>query len=142
MRQPYGTSILDTAIRLVIPFYLLYAVYVLIHGHYSPGGGFQAGVALAASMILVQMVQGERAQWGIGKDKAVLMACLGTFIYAGIGLLTPFWGGNVLDYGVLPLGDYQPKIRAWGTLGVETGVTLAVMGVFVTIYNLLIGKED
>jgi multicomponent Na+:H+ antiporter subunit B len=37
VRKQYGSTILDTAIRMLIPFYLVYGVYVLIHGHYSPG---------------------------------------------------------------------------------------------------------
>lgn len=142
MRQRYGSTILDTAIRLIIPFYLLYAVYVLVHGHYSPGGGFQAGVTLAASIILINMVQGDWVTWGINKQTAVILAAVGTFIYAGIGILALFWGGNFLDYGVLPLGEIEPKVRALGTLGIETGVTFAVMGTFIVIFNLLIGREE
>ncbi|MDN5347299.1 MAG: multicomponent Na+:H+ antiporter subunit [Clostridia bacterium] len=142
MRERYGTTILDTAIRLLVPFYLLYAVYVLVHGHYSPGGGFQAGVTLAASILLVNMVQGDEVTWGVNKQTAVILASIGTFIYAGIGILALFWGGNFLDYGVLPLGEIEPKVRALGTLGIETGVTLGVMGTFIVIFNLLTGREE
>jgi len=142
MRQRYGSIILDTAIRLVTPFYLLYALYVLVHGHYSPGGGFQAGCILASSIILINMVQGDRATWGLNKQTAVILAAIGTFIYAGIGILVLFWGGNFLDYGVFPLGEIEPKVRALGTLGIETGVTFAVMGTFIVIFNLLIGREE
>lgn len=142
MFKRYGSIILDTAIRLLVPFYLLYAVYVLIHGHYSPGGGFQAGVTLAASIILVDMVQGEKVTWGVKKQTAVILAAVGTFIYAGIGILALFFGGDFLNYGVLPLGDVEPKVRALGTLGIETGVTLGVMGTFIVIFNLLTGREE
>ncbi len=142
MQKRFGSSILDTAIRLLVPFYLLYAVYVLVHGHYSPGGGFQAGVVLAASIILVNMVQGEEITWGIKKQTAVILASLGTFIYAGIGFIALFFGGDFLNYGVLPLGDIEPEVRALGTLGIETGVTLGVMGTFIVIFNLLTGREE
>jgi len=142
VQKRFGSSILDTAIRLLVPFYLLYAVYVLVHGHYSPGGGFQAGVVLAASIILVNMVQGEEITWGIKKQTAVILASLGTFIYAGIGFIALFFGGDFLNYGVLPLGDIEPEVRALGTLGIETGVTLGVMGTFIVIFNLLTGREE
>lgn len=142
MRGQYGSIILDVAIRLLVPFYLIYGVYVLVHGHYSPGGGFQAGVVFAASIILVNMVQGDKVTWGISKQNALLVAAIGTFIYAGIGIAAIIWGGNYLDYGVLPLGEIPPKIRALGTLGIETGVTLGVAGTFIVIFNLLIGREE
>ncbi|MBC7324502.1 MAG: hypothetical protein H5T99_04210, partial [Moorella sp. (in: Bacteria)] len=73
---------------------------------------------------------------------AVILAAVGTFIYAGIGILALFFGGDFLNYGVLPLGDVEPKVRALGTLGIETGVTLGVMGTFIVIFNLLTGREE
>jgi multicomponent Na+:H+ antiporter subunit B len=142
VRRQYGSIILDTAIRLLIPFYLIYGVYVLIHGHYSPGGGFQSGVVFAASIILINLVQGDQVTWGITKDTALMIAAAGAFLYAGIGIAAMIWGGNYLDYGVLPLGEIPPKIRALGTLGIETGVTLGVAGTFIVIFNLLIGREE
>ena len=39
---------------IVAPFIMLFALYVIFHGHYSPGGGFQGGTLLAASIILLQ----------------------------------------------------------------------------------------
>ncbi len=142
MKPPFGSIILDAAFRLMIPFILLFAVYVLVHGHYSPGGGFQAGVLFAVSVILVRLVHGRDAAWGVSRKGAVILACLGTFIFGGIGLLTVIFGGNVLDYGALPLGPHEAEVRAMGTLGIEIGVTIAVMGVILTIFYAMIGKED
>ena len=142
MRKQYGSTILDTAIRMLIRFYLVYGVYVLIKGPYSPGGGFQSGVVFAASVLLINLVQGDNVNWGISKGTALLVAAAGAFIYAGIGIAAMLWGGNYLDYGVLPFGEIPPKIRAWGTLGIEAGVTLGVAGTFIVIFNLLIGREE
>jgi multicomponent Na+:H+ antiporter subunit B len=142
MRQRYGSLVLDIAIRLLVPFYLVYGVYALVHGHYSPGGGFQAGVVFAASIIMVNMVQGDNVTWGISKQTALMVACIGTFLYAGIGIAAMIWGGTYLDYGVLPFSGMPPQVRALGTLGIETGVTLGVAGTFIVIFNLLIGREE
>ena len=65
MRTPFGSPVLDAACRLMVPFIMLFAVYVLVHGHDSPGGGFQAGAILAAILILIRMVHGEDAGWGL-----------------------------------------------------------------------------
>lgn len=142
MYRRFGSIILDTAFRYLIPFIIVFSIYVLVHGEFSPGGGFQAGVLLAVVVILVRLVQGRGARWGISRRGAVALACIGTLIYAGIGLLTTLWGGNVLDYGALPLGEHGPEVRALGILGIEIGVTIAIMGVFILIFDLLTGEEE
>jgi multicomponent Na+:H+ antiporter subunit B len=45
----YDSLVVRFAARVQAPLLQLYGIYVLLHGHYSPGGGFQAGAALAAS---------------------------------------------------------------------------------------------
>ena len=41
--------------RLISPFIMLFALYVIFHGHYSPGGGFQGGTMLAAAVLLLRL---------------------------------------------------------------------------------------
>lgn len=137
MRTPFGSTILDAACRLAVPFIILFAVYVVIHGHDSPGGGFQGGAILAATLMLIRMVRGEDDVWGLDRTRAVVLACCGVGLFAGIGLLTMLFGGNYLDYGVLPLPLKPEKIRFMGTFGIEIGVALGVTGVLVLIFDAL-----
>jgi multicomponent Na+:H+ antiporter subunit B len=137
VKTPFGSPILDAACRLLVPFIMLFAVYVLAHGHYSPGGGFQAGTILAAVVILIRMVHGEEAVWGLDRTAALVLACGGIVVYAGIGFLALLFGGNYLDYGALPLPFKAEEVRAMGTLGIETGVTMGVAGVLVLIFDAL-----
>jgi multicomponent Na+:H+ antiporter subunit B len=137
MRTPFGSSILDAACRLPVPFIILFAVYVVIHGHDSPGGGFQGGAILAATIMLIRMVRGVDDPWGLDRTRAAVLACCGVGLYAGIGLLTMLFGGNYLDYGVLPLPLKPEKVRFMGTLGIEIGVALGVTGVLVLIFDAL-----
>ena len=44
--------------KLLIPFILMFALYVQLHGDYGPGGGFQAGAIVAAAMIFYAMIYG------------------------------------------------------------------------------------
>lgn len=136
MRRPFGTEVLDTAVRLLVPFLMVFAVYVLSHGHYSPGGGFQAGALLAVAVVLVPLVRGSEPGWGVSRRTAVALAGAGTLIYAIIGILPLFFGGTVLDYGHLPVAMPGPELRALGTQGIETGVALAVMGIFIIFFDL------
>ena len=62
--------ILRVIAKILIPFILLFALYVQFHGDYGPGGGFQAGVLFAAGFILYALVN------GLGAAEAIVPACL------------------------------------------------------------------
>jgi len=149
MIVPYENVIIKTICRLLIPFLQIYAIYVLMHGHYSPGGGFQGGVMMGASFILLVIAYGlDDAQRRISVKALTIYACLGLFIYSGIGALALLMGGNYLDYGTLPLPlSSIPKIRAMGILGIEIGVFLCVMAIMIFIFLAIAsyetgGKDD
>jgi len=142
MKRPFGSPILDAASRLLIPFILLFALYVLAHGHHSPGGGFQGGTILAAGVILLQLVRGRDAGWGVCRQTAMVLAACGVLVYASMGLICLFAGGNFLDYSYLPLPLVEPMRRNLGILGIEIGVTIAVMGTMILIYDCLSTPQD
>ena len=58
--------ILRVGAKILIPFILLFALYVQFHGDYGPGGGFQAGVIFAAGFVLYALI------YGLGNVKKVL----------------------------------------------------------------------
>ena len=132
--------IIKTVARIFIPFIQLYALYVIMHGHHSPGGGFQGGVILSASLILLLITHGHRQAMERISEKLIrTFFSIGVLIYAGIGLLCIFFSGNFLDYGKLSiLLKVDPvNARSLGILGIETGVGLTVMAVMVSIfYNI------
>jgi multicomponent Na+:H+ antiporter subunit B len=133
---PYDL-IIKTVSRFLVPFIQLFALYVLAHGHESPGGGFQGGVIFGASFIILAIAFDLRTALRRFKEKTDgLLAALGVFIYAGIGALCLILGGNFLNYGklarIFPFNKVEA--RAYGILGIETGVFIAVMAVMVCIY--------
>lgn len=144
MKTAFGSPVLDAACRLLVPFMLLFALYVVAHGHESPGGGFQGGTIIASTIILLRMVRGQEQAWGLPHTHALCLACLGVVVYAGLGLLSLVFRGNYLDYSVLPLPLHPAQVRAMGILGIEIGVVLGVAGVFVMIFDALTawGEED
>lgn len=144
MRSGFGSPVLDAASRLFVPFMWLFAAYVLIHGHDSPGGGFQSGVILAASIILLRLVRGRESVSVLSSNGALTLACAGPLLYGGIGLTSLVFGGNFLDYSAspLPMGMDPARVRAIGTLGIETGVMLGVAGVLVLIFDMLASWDD
>lgn len=149
MISRYENVVVKTICRLMIPFIQLYAIYVLMHGHYSPGGGFQGGVMMGASFILLVIAYGlEEARRRISVKTLTVYACTGLFIYSGIGALALLMGGNYLDYGTLPLPlSSIAKIRFMGILGIEIGVFLGVMAIMIFIFLTIAsydteGKDD
>lgn len=129
--------IVKTIIRLFTPFIQIYGLYVIAHGHYSPGGGFQGGVILAASIILLALAFGLRKTLTKVSERLTTMLCsTGVILYGGIGLLCLFLGGNYLDYEKLDifLKVGTPQARSLGILGVEIGVGIAVMACMTSIF--------
>ncbi|RLB71771.1 MAG: Na(+)/H(+) antiporter subunit B [Deltaproteobacteria bacterium] len=129
--------IVKTIVRIFTPFIQIYGLYVIAHGHYSPGGGFQGGVILAASIILLALAFGLRKTISKVTERLTTMLCsCGVFIYGGIGLLCLLLGGNFLDYEKLDLflKVGTPQARSLGILGVEIGVGIAVMACMISIF--------
>ena len=133
---PYDL-IIKTVARFLVPFIQIFALYVLAHGHESPGGGFQGGVIFGASLIIIAIAFDLRTAIRRFKEKLDgLFSALGVFIYSGIGAFCLILGGNFLDYKELAKIFPFDRIvaRAYGILGVEIGVFIAVMAVMVCIY--------
>lgn len=129
--------IIRAVARILIPFIQVYALYVIMHGHHSPGGGFQGGVILGASFILYLITHGlEDAKERMSELKAGLLSSFGLLIYSGIGLLCIIKGSNYLDYGGLStiLKVVPAQARSLGILGIEIGVGIAVMAVMFSIF--------
>lgn len=143
MRERYHNPIVDGVARLLVPFIQIFALYVISHGHYGPGGGFQGGVILAAALMLLRLTLGEEEEHRFfSTTTATMLASIGILIYAGAGVLPLFFGGAFLDYARLPIpGMSGAELRALGILIVESGVGLVVWGTLVIIFDYLIGNE-
>ena len=132
--------ILRIAAKILIGPILLFALYVQFHGDYGPGGGFQAGVIFAAGVILYALVFGlDRAKAAIPTRIVIWCGTLGVLIFAGVGVVAMFMGGNFLDYGVL-LYDAE-HAQHIGILLVEAGVLVTVFGVMVTLFYSFAGRR-
>jgi multicomponent Na+:H+ antiporter subunit B len=130
--------ILKTISRMLIPFIQLFALYVVAHGHHSPGGGFQGGVILGASVILLSISYDLRTGLGrFGETRMGLFSATGVFIYTGIGALCLVLGSEFLSYAALAgiLNVDPVAARSLGIFGVEVGVAITVMAVMIGIYD-------
>ena len=139
--------IIKTIGRLLVPFIQLFALYVIAHGHHSPGGGFQGGVILGASIILLAISYDLRTAVKRMREKLDALLCAaGVFLYAGTGALCLLLGLNFLDYSALASVLYVDPVtaRSHGILIVEIGVGICVMATMIWIYSNVssTGKYD
>ena len=128
-----GHSILRIVSKLLIPYILLFALYVQFHGDFGPGGGFQAGVIFSAGLILYTLVFGvETAKKIIPPFVLRLFVSLGVLIYAGTGIAGLMLGGNYLEFNVL--ASTPVAGQHLGIVVVELGVGMTVMSAMLLIF--------
>jgi multicomponent Na+:H+ antiporter subunit B len=138
MIRSFDSLMLRTVMAPLVTIMQLLGVYVLLHGHYSPGGGFVAGVLFAASMILPRLTLGHPVgRLALSPRAAAVMASIGILLFAGIGIASMFQGRPPLDYAVLPLAETAAYRRSMGILLIEVGVTMAVAGAMLSIFYAL-----
>jgi multicomponent Na+:H+ antiporter subunit B len=87
------TLIVKTITRLTVGLILLYGIYIVLHGHVSPGGGFAGGVIIALSFIHLMLAFGrETALKKLSQSFASILESLGAIMFLSIALLG-FLGG-------------------------------------------------
>jgi multicomponent Na+:H+ antiporter subunit B len=120
--------------RMLVPFIVLFGLYVQFHGEYGPGGGFQAGAIIASGMILYALLEGEAQALRVLPAWVLTgLVAGGALLYGAVGVACLLLGGNFLDYSVLaedPVAGQQ-----LGILLIEAGVGITVTGVLLSIFH-------
>ena len=131
--------ILRVIAKLLMPFMLIFALYVQFHGDFGPGGGFQAGVIAAGAVVFYAIIFGLTEGQRLVPERIVeKMLAAGVLLYAGVGLAGIALGGNYLDYFVLDADSVRGQLR--GIFWVEAGVALTVSGVMIKLFYLFAGR--
>jgi len=139
------TLIVKTITRLIVGLTFLYGVYVVLHGHLTPGGGFAGGVIVAGAFVLLILAEGlEELQAEIKKWRASLWESTGIFIFwllAMLGLLGgTYFFLNLLSKGK-PMHIFSAGIIPLCNIGIGIEVGAALFGIFITLAVLKIGSE-
>ncbi|MBN4083087.1 Na(+)/H(+) antiporter subunit B [bacterium AH-315-B06] len=125
--------------KLLIPFILMFGLYVQFHGDFGPGGGFQAGVIFASAFILYALVFGLDNARRVLPDTGIRIGvALGVLIYGGTGVATLLLGHNFLDYSALRHDPVHGQHL--GIFIIEFGVGLTVASVMVAIFFAFAGR--
>jgi multicomponent Na+:H+ antiporter subunit B len=131
--------VLRVVAKAMIAFMLLFALYVQFHGDFGPGGGFQAGVIVAASVVLYAIIYGLQAARTVVPDSVIeSLIAAGVLLYAGVGVAGIVFGGNYLDYFVLGADPVHGQHR--GIFWVEAGVLMTVFAVMLKVFYLFASR--
>ena len=116
--------IIRVVTKLIIPYILLFGLYVQFHGDFGPGGGFQAGVIIASAMILYGLVFGLPSVKQVAPPKVIeKLIALGVLVYGGTGVATTLIGKRIggSDHGVDAHGDNDHVDHGVGDIAGEYG---------------------
>ena len=131
------TVIKETISRVMLPFLLLYSIYIITHGHLTPGGGFQGGVLLASTIILVCIVYGlQKAEHIIKKETSRKIEAIAGILLAFLVVFELFIRKSLVATGSV--------FRLWSGgeimfLNITTGVM--VMTAFLLIFYSMVKEE-
>lgn len=123
--------VLQTVVKVIVPFIQVYGLYIIFHGHISPGGGFAGGAVIASSFILFALANDveegfKRFPRLVGK----WLEALGGLIFITLGLVgiirgaafltnVPEWlgrQGELFSAGLIPLLTLAIGIKVCSTV--------------------------
>ncbi|MGI4776468.1 MAG: Na(+)/H(+) antiporter subunit B [Janthinobacterium lividum] len=125
----------------ILPYIFLYAIYIQINGEISPGGGFQAGVIFASSLIALDLIYGRsKFHEYFPMNLLISLAVIGVFIYLSVGFISLIFADNYLNYYSLYLDNHLAQ--KMGIFTIEIGVGITVASVMTIIYSLFQEKFE
>lgn len=128
--RPASGELLGTGMQLLVPLVLLLGVYVIAHGHLTPGGGFQGGAILASATLLMLLTNPAR-RFSHGLISAIESTAGIAFIL--LGCFGVFLAGGFLDNRFLPLGSLGQLFSAgaipviYAFIGLKVGAEFSSM---------------
>ncbi|MDD5502235.1 MAG: MnhB domain-containing protein [Candidatus Thermoplasmatota archaeon] len=124
------SKIVRTIADVMFPFAMVFGIYVILHGHLTPGGGFQGGAATASALAMLLVAYGSiDILHRISEHKLTILECAGALIFAGtaaIGLFRTFFYNFLANTGSL-FGTYPGYGPNGGDL--NTGGVLPIMNI-------------
>lgn len=145
LRQ-YDTSLVTRLVtRMMCPFIMMFGVSVISHGHLTPGGGFQGGVAIGASFILYALAFNKYdGRIAAPHFPLTCLAGSGIYIYIIVGLIGVARGYHFLANkvaGVPPIGLFG-ELCSGGTLfWINLGVGLSVASITTEMFFAFLEEE-
>jgi len=144
--KKYQTSIVVRLVtRMMCPFIVMFGIFLIVHGHLTPGGGFQGGVAIGASFILYALAFNKKDGRDIVSSFTLkCVASVGAYIYIFMGLLGIFFGYHFLANkaaGIAPRGTFGELLSGGTLFWINLGVGLAVAGICIELFYAFLEEQ-
>jgi multicomponent Na+:H+ antiporter subunit B len=137
------TIVIQTIARKLVPFIQLFGLYIIVHGPVSPGGGFQGGIIVGASMILLALSYDlSTAEARASHKIRIAMDSAGSLLFAGIGLVTLLAGGVFMEFGIIPLPMAPAEVRGIMILLVGVAIGIHIMALAVSLFLHMAEDEE
>ena len=136
--------IVKTITRLTVGIMLLYGIYIISHGHLTPGGGFAGGVIIALSFVNLMLAYGKEVTLKkLPKGVASFFESMGAILFLGIALLG-FTGGyfffNFIAKGE-PFRLFSAGIIPLFNIAISLKVGAGLFAIFISLVLLKIEAE-
>lgn len=134
-----SSVIIYTVLLILLPFIILFGIYVILHGGSSPGGGFQGGTILAAGLIVYTLIFGYR----IGLKKLPLkvrtvLESAGPISFFLVGSIGFIFGHNFLTFMSSSVSSHYQHILTEGMLTfLEIGIGVGGGTIFTSIFTAM-----
>lgn len=149
MKQNRKTKniIVKCGVDFLLPITLMLGIYIILHGHLTPGGGFQGGVVVAAGVVLVFLGYGDG---GLKKTfKADAMKTtenVGSLMYTFFALLGIFMGANFCRNAIFKVGNpgdlYSSGTIFWMNFSVGLKVMMGIGFMLIIMLRTFNEKDD
>lgn len=139
-----SSTIVRTFLYFLVPFIVLFSVYVILHGLITPGGGFQGGTIIGASMIIFTAIFGLwDASKRISQRIRVPLETGAVLIFYIIGWVGIIGGGTFLTYLMPRLhSSVQPGVRDWLSIIILICIGIDCAIIFTSILFGMIREEE
>jgi multicomponent Na+:H+ antiporter subunit B len=136
--------IVKTITRIIVPFVQVYGIFIILHGHVSPGGGFSGGALIGTSLILYTLVFGvKKGHKKFSHRMSEIAESGGIFLYMLIGVIGMFLAGSFLTNleAGFPLGE-PGQLLSGGMIPIlMIGIGIKVASTVITLFHILIEEE-
>jgi len=105
-----ASLILSTGCKFLFPFVLLFGAYIFIHGHLTPGGGFQGGAIIASAFLLMYL--GCHKEMKVNETGIIISESLGGLVFVIIGLIGLAVGTRYFLNNFMPKGEFNTLLSA------------------------------
>ncbi|MFW6279277.1 MAG: MnhB domain-containing protein [Bacillota bacterium] len=139
----FEDDIVNTVTRIVLPFITMFGLYLIVHVHLSPGGGFSGGTIVGSGFVLFSLSFGISIQEKkLSHRTSALLESYGGLWYIILGFVGLLYGYSFLTNSpIFSLGTPGSLFSSGLVLLINIGLGLKVASTIITLFDSIGGEE-